>query len=132
VSSENLETVRQQFRYWNAGDLDSMMTPYAEDAVLQTDPRFPEGGTFEGRGAIRRFFEGLRQGWSAVRGIPTDFREGADRVLVAAEWRATGEASGIETGSDWSVLYILQSGCIVSVCFFYDREQALAAAGLIE
>ena len=132
VSSHNLETVRQQFQHWNRGDLDSMIAPYAEDAVLQTDPRFPEGGTFEGRGAIRRFFEGLREGWSAVSGIPTDFREGADRVLVAAEWRATGEVSGIQTGSDWSVLYVLHSGRIVSVRFFYDRGEALAASGLAE
>lgn len=105
------------------------MAPYVEDAVLQTDPRFPEGGTFEGCAAISRFFEGLREGWSAVAGIPTDFREGADRVLVAAEWRATGEASGIETGSDWSVLYVLCDGHVVSVRFFDDRKEALSVAG---
>ena len=132
MSQKNVEIVGQQFHHWNAGDLDSMMAPYAEDAVLQTDPRFPEGGTFEGRSAIHQFFEGLREGWSAVAGVPTDFRVDADRVLVAAEWRGTGELSGIEAGSDWSVLFTLLDGWIVGVRFFFDRREALRAAGLAE
>jgi ketosteroid isomerase-like protein len=129
VSSRNLETLRQQFDHWNNGDLDSMLAPYARTLYSRRTPAF-RGGTFEGRGAIRRFFEGLQEGRSAVSGIPTDFRQGAGRVLVAAEWRATGEVTGIQTGSDWSVLYVLREVRINRVRFFYERGEALAAAGL--
>jgi len=43
-----------------------------------------------------------------------------------------GEVSGTQAGGDWSVLYILRSGCIVSMRFFYDRREALASAGFTD
>jgi hypothetical protein len=53
-------------------------------------------------------------------------------VLVTAQGQGTGELSGIETGSDWNVLYTLRSGRIVDVRFFFERGAALDAAGFIE
>jgi hypothetical protein len=70
------------------------MDLFTDDAVVQTDPTFPEGGTLVGHEPIRRFHEGLREGWhggGAV--IATDVRTAGDRVFASVDWTATGEAS---------------------------------------
>ena len=47
-------------------------------------------------------------------------------------WHATGERSGIDVSSDWFGLWTFRDGRIARLRFFYDRAEALEAAGLPE
>jgi ketosteroid isomerase-like protein len=132
MSQENEEIVREQFRAFSAGDTGAMKRQMAPDAVLETDPRFPEGGTFKGVDEVERFFLGLHDGWRDSRAFARDFQATGDRVLVTGVWQATGEASGIEVTSDWSVLWSFREGKIIGIRFFFDRAEALEAAGLAD
>jgi ketosteroid isomerase-like protein len=53
-------------------------------------------------------------------------------VLAWWEWHAKGERSGIDVSSDWFALWTLRNGRIARLRFFYDRAEALEAAGLRE
>ena len=63
MSQENVELVRHALAVYNAGDADAFVELFTDDCEMETDPRFPEGGTFSGRESIRRFIAGLHQGW---------------------------------------------------------------------
>jgi uncharacterized protein (TIGR02246 family) len=129
--TDNIELIRRVFAVFSAGDTDAFMDLFTDDAVVQTDPTFPEGGTLVGHEPIRRFHEGLREGWyggGAV--IATDVRTAGDRVFASVDWTATGEASRIETSSRWHIVASVRDGKIARWRYFADRAEALDAAGL--
>jgi len=133
MSEENVEIVRRFFAAFTAGDMDAFMALFADDAVVETDPSFPEGGTLVGPEAIRRFHEGLREGWrGGGEVVAKDVRTARDRVFASFDWTAIGEASGIQTSSQWYLVFWLSDGKIARFRYFRSRAEALEAAGLSE
>ena len=131
MADDYIELVRRADELFNSGELDAFADLFTDDGEVETDPRFPEGGTFSGREAVRRFFAGLHEGWQA--GSATTIKEArrvGDSVLVRFDWHATGELSGVEMSSDWYSLWTLRDGRIARVRYFYERDEALAVAGL--
>jgi ketosteroid isomerase-like protein len=133
VEQARIERIRRETEYFNAGDLDSFLGGLADDAELFPDPSFPEGGPFKGRDEIRGFYSGLREGWdSGTTVILREVKAAGEKVLFAFEWRAVGEASGIETSSDWYCVNTYRGDEVVRVDFFSDRDAAINAAGLMQ
>jgi ketosteroid isomerase-like protein len=132
-ADDNIELVRHALAVYNTGDVDAFVDLFTDDGEVETDPRFPEGGTFSGRESIRRFIAGLHQGWQGGSAVTLKETRGeGDSVLAGWEWHAKGERSGIEVSSDWFGLWTLRDGRIARLRFFYDRAEALEAAGLRE
>src|SRR6266516_3028176 len=129
MSQENVEIVRRFFAAFTAGDMDTFMVLFADDPVVQTDPSFPEGGTLVGPEVIRRFHEGLHEGWrGGGEVVAKDVRTAGDRVFASVDWTAIGESSGIETSSRWHLVFWLPDGKIARLRYFRDRAEALEAA----
>jgi ketosteroid isomerase-like protein len=133
MSEENVVLVRHALDAYNSGDVDAFVDLFTDDGEVETDPRFPEGGTFSGRESIRRFIAGLHQGWEGGSAVTVkEMRPAGDSVLAFWEWHATGERSGIEVSSDWFGLFRVRDDRIARLRFFHDRDEALEAAGLRE
>jgi uncharacterized protein len=133
MSQENVEIVRRAYDVYNSGDVDAFVDLFTDDGEVETDPRFPEGGTFSGRESVRRFIAGLHQGWQGGSAATVkEMRRAGDSVLAKHEWHATGQRSGIDVSSDWFALWTLRDRRIARLRFFYDRAEALEAAGLRE
>jgi ketosteroid isomerase-like protein len=133
MSQENVEVVRRSIELWNDGQVEASIDLSADDAELQTDPRFIEGGAFRGRDELLRWSQGLRDGWVGGGSvITTEFIEVGDRVVVTGEWRGTGETSGIEASLPVTVVFTVHGGKIQRTQYFLDHEEALKAVGLQE
>jgi ketosteroid isomerase-like protein len=133
VADDNIELVRHALDLYNTGDVDAFVDLFTDDGEVETDPRFPERGTFSGRESVRRFIAGLHQGWQGGSAVTVkEMRRAGDSVLAEWEWHATGERSGLDVSSDWFALWTLRDGRIARLRFFYDRAEALEAAGLRE
>ena len=130
MSSENIELVRQWFEAWNRGE--PVLDAFAADAELLTAAGVMEGGPFTGPDQIRRFFDGVREGWKPGSDVLVvrEIEEAGDRVLASFEWRAIGNASGIEVSSNWTMVSIFRGDQIVRLQFFGDRNAAITASGL--
>jgi ketosteroid isomerase-like protein len=50
-----------------------------------------------------------------------------DKVITSLEWRAVGNASGLEVSSEWTTVHTIPDGQIVRLQFFYDRDAAMEA-----
>jgi uncharacterized protein (TIGR02246 family) len=129
--TDNAELVHRVFTAFTAGDMNTFMDLFTDDAVVQTDPSFPEGGTLVGQEPIRRFHEGLQEGWhGGGEVIATDVRTAGDRVLATCDWTGTGEASGIQASSQWHIVVWVRNGQVARWQYFRERADALDAAGL--
>jgi ketosteroid isomerase-like protein len=133
MADEAMDVTHSWFDAWNRGDLDAFIDLYAADAEMTPPPSWVETGTFKGRPAIRRFFEGLKESWegqdeAVLREL---FRAGAS-VVSRMDWQVRGRVSGIETQIGVTNVNTIQCGKIVRQRHYLDHDEALKALGLAE
>ena len=90
------------------------------------------GGVYEGPDDIRRFFDDIADTAPDFRlGLDRVETIGDDKVLAFLHVTASGRTSGIPTPAETTNLYEFVDGKISRIQIFFDRQEALKAAGLI-
>jgi ketosteroid isomerase-like protein len=127
----NVEIVRDQYAATNERDFERVMSHYADDVELVVPPNlFLAGGMFTGKQAVG----GWLGDWlsSFDRDARFDIREirelGGEAILVVADHRARGRASGAEVRGTIIWLYRVRAGKIARIEGFESRDEALEAA----
>jgi ketosteroid isomerase-like protein len=130
MSEENVEIVRKGFEYWNRGDFEAFMDFSDDDQVIRTAEGWPERVIY-GREAVRSFYEAISEtvGHDSVIDEPID---AGDSVVVRVRTHMTGEHSGVEGYMEYSLVLTFRKGKAVMAEYFWDHQEALAAAGLSE
>jgi ketosteroid isomerase-like protein len=133
MSAESLETVRRMYERREAGDMyvGEYIHPDIEFARFGSEaPDF----TGEWRGS-----EGLKQATVEYLNVWEDYRfevermiDLGDRVLVLERQTARGKRSGATISQDVGALLTLRDGLIVRWEYYWERADALEAAGLSE
>ena len=132
MSQENVEVVKRAVAAINQRDIDGYLACCTEDVRLVT-PVADVAGAYDGPNGIRRFFTDITDASPDFKiGIESLEAVGPDRVLGFMSITGTGRASGIPIESPTGNLYDLANGKIKRIRIFFDREQALEAAGLPE
>jgi uncharacterized protein len=132
MSQQNVEIVRSVYEAWNAKDMTALRELYHPDVVIHHVEGWPEPGPSVGREAVFREFEQLRDAWGRDTLEPvSDFIEGADSVVVRDVWHGTG-GHGPDAEMEFTRVFNLRDGKIVSIQIFWDHAEALQAAGLRE
>jgi len=125
----NIEVIQELTRLWNAGDTDALLQLYAEDAVTQTGPHWPEQATSRGRDEIRAGMEEWQAMWETTRVVVDSLdEEGDDKVVATGAWHIRGRASGIEGEMPLFILFTIREGQVARLEWFEDRDSAVAAA----
>ncbi len=132
MSEENVEIVRRAVAAINERDIDGYLACCTGDVQLTT-PVAEIGGAYDGPDGIRRFFTDIGD-TSPDFTITIERLEpvGKDRVLALMRVTGTGRASDIPIQTPTGNVYDLANGKIKRIRIFFDREQALEAAGLRE
>jgi hypothetical protein len=139
MSQENVEVVERVVEAINRRDIEGYLGCCTEDIQLIT-PTAEVGGTYDGPDGIRRFFADVADAGPDFKlAIERLQAVGADRVLAFTRMTVTGRASGIPAGweagnvdVELGTVYDFVDGKIKRTCVFFDRDQALEAAGLRE
>ena len=130
MSEKNVEVVRKAYELWNRGDLDAFMGLIDEEVVIRAAEGWPEP-VFYGKDSARTFFEGLVE--SIGHNSVIEEVTGAGQVVVIrVRTSVTGGQSGIETEIRSSQVITLRKGRAVLLEYFWDHQEALEAAGLLE
>jgi ketosteroid isomerase-like protein len=125
----NFEVIQELSRRWNAGDTEGVLEMYAEDAVTQTGPHWPEQATHEGRDAIRASMEEWQSMWETTKvAIDSLDEEGDDKVVVTGAWHMRGRVSGIDGEMPIFIVFTVRDGQVARLEWFSDRDSAVAAA----
>ena len=101
MTRPDLDVVLDQFAATNERDFPRAMSHYAEDVVLVVDPAaFLEGGTFEGRDAVGRWFADWFGTFEpGYRFEIEEVRELNGLVYLDAIHRGRGRTSGAEVSA---------------------------------
>jgi uncharacterized protein len=133
MSQENVEIVRMAYDAFERGDLDAVSQLQAPTIEWQTSVEDPDAATHRGRAAVRRYIEGYMETFPRLRADLEECVEaGGDRVLATVRYTGRARASGMDM--DWRqwLIYTIEDGMIVRSAEYFDRDQALGAAGLSE
>ena len=90
-----------------------------------------DSGT-RGREERIRFEKRWRGEWGEFRYVPDELVDLGERVLILGRLEGSGAGSGALVDSEWAVLFTIPTGQIVRERVFFDREEAIEAAGLSE
>jgi ketosteroid isomerase-like protein len=127
-AKENLAVARLAVERWNAHDFDGVLKLYAEDAVMQSGPDWPEQAAPRGRDAIRRNMEEWRDVWESSVMEVESIEGFGERIVAAGSWNTRGRASGLDGTMPFVLLLTIRDGKISSLEWFADRDSAVAAA----
>jgi len=118
----------------NRGDFESSFVLYDPGIEFITPPRLVGLGldpVYRGRAGRIEFQQRWMHEWGVMRFEPEEVLDLGDRVLFLGSVHGSGLSSGAGFDSDnWAVLYDVSAGRIVREQPFFDRREALEAAGL--
>jgi ketosteroid isomerase-like protein len=134
MSEENLEIVRRLYASWERGDLN---TPEFFDAEVEHARIGSELPGIDGS------WQGLEEFGTAIAGYVDALADlhieaerivdlGGDRVLVLSRQTARGKTSGLHFEHELGDLFTFRDGKVLRYHSYWDRGEALEAAGLRE
>ena len=132
MSQENVETVRQALDSWDRRDRATWLALHDPDSEVIPSRHWPEPGAVRGREPAWEFYvNSLGEAFERLAVEDAELVDaGADKVLVHHPLASRGRASGARfEASVWAVV-TFREGRIVREEWFFDRAEALEAAGL--
>ncbi|HEV2923048.1 MAG TPA: nuclear transport factor 2 family protein [Solirubrobacteraceae bacterium] len=122
-----VELTRRQFEAVNRRDLDTLMTPFAPDAVYDTSPSGM--GVYEGHAAIRAFLKGYWDCFEELRFELVEARDlgnGVTFLVNRQVARPVGSTEEIGTRE----AHVIESvdGMVVRLTVYNDIDEGRAAA----
>jgi ketosteroid isomerase-like protein len=132
MSRENVEIIRDAYERWNRGDFGwaTRMAPefeYDAGAAL-----VGLSGGYRGLEGFMRFLEQFWGQFDEPHAEPQEFIEAGDSVLAVITFQGRGKQSGVEVNMEVFQLWTFRKGKVVRGQGFFDRPEALEAAGLSE
>jgi ketosteroid isomerase-like protein len=137
MSQENVELVRRVFATAaehetpaaRAAAARAFLHPEAEWYPQREDPdSTPRKGLDEILDYLEQWFEA----WDEFRMEPESLIDAGDKVVACAHETGRGRGSGAEWGRESFYVITVRDGLILRAEGFYDRHEALEAAGLSE
>ncbi len=132
MSRENVEIVRRAFAEFERGNfwIPEVFDPSIR--VVWLDPI--AGGATEtvGLDEMARTVKEWLESFEHITTVAERLIEAGDQVVIIAEWRARGRASGVFTTWRYGAVWTLRDEQVTSIVSYTDPAEALEAAGLSE
>jgi ketosteroid isomerase-like protein len=131
MSQENVETARRFYIAWN-NDREPALAFFADDVVWTPAREDPDPAPHRGREGVRTFWAQWEELFDNIRIDAEELIEVGHRVVSRLHVTGSGKGSGIDVDQRVYQVVDFRNGSIWRVDEFYDREEALEAAGLSE
>jgi len=134
MSQENIGIVREAVEAFNDSGFGSerSLSFFDESVVFEEPPEQPAPRVARGRESAAEMFGQFDEAWEEHRSEPEEIRVIDDeRVLMLSIEHFRGR-DGIEIDQSCGTIFTLRSGRIVRMQSFWERGNALEAAGLSE
>jgi ketosteroid isomerase-like protein len=130
MSQENVEIIRRLLEAFNEGGAEKALSFFDAGAVFEEPPEQPGSTVAQGRDEASRAFVKFDETWEEHRSEPEDFRViDDDRVLVFTVEHFRGR-DGLEITQPGGHIFTLRDGKVVRLQAFWERENAVKAAGI--
>jgi ketosteroid isomerase-like protein len=139
MSQENVEVARRIAEAFEAGvERGDFAAPWetgavAEDCEFIPAPEYAEQGSYQGRGGFSEFMLSWTEDFEnySVR-LERLIDAGEERVVGFFTQSATGKGSGAPVEQEYATVYDFKDGQLIRLRIYFDRDEALEAAGLSE
>jgi ketosteroid isomerase-like protein len=132
MSQENAELIRRVVEIYNDHGFGATLGHFDDAAVFEEPPEQPGSTVAEGRDEVGRVFTQFDAAWEEHRSEPEEIRViDSKRVLLLSVDHFRGR-DGIEIVQPSGTVFTISGGRIVRMQAFWERENALEAAGLRE
>lgn len=131
MSQENLEVVRRAHAQFERGNF---WIPEIFDPNIRIVWLPVAGGVEESVGldGMARAMKEWMQSWEQVTNVAERISDAGDQVVIIAEWRGRGKASGVFTKWRYGSVWTLSDGKVTEIISYTDPAAALEAVGLSE
>jgi uncharacterized protein len=131
VGSENVELLRTLYRRWERGELVTVDAFDPEVEFVRIGSDYPGlAGEWRGLDEMWVAIVDWLRSWEHLRVEAERFYDLDDRVLVLSRETARGKHSGVLMDHEIGDLFTLRDGKIVRWENYWERAEALRAAGL--
>ena len=119
---------------YNRRDFEALLPLYHRDVEVHSPKEWVRLGDFDplyhGHEGLLRFYRQWADAWADNWAKPQELIDLGDRLVLLGEIGTRGEASGIEVGRRYAMLWHLRGGKVVREQVFNDPAEALEAVGL--
>ena len=134
MSDENIELLRGLYKRWAKRDyaVRDVFDPQVVFTRIMPDvPGGPGGaGVWHGIDEMWQAIVDWFRHWENLEVVPEKFIDAGDRVLVLTRQSARGKLSGVPVETKIAELFTFRAGRIVRWEIYWDRAEAMRAAGL--
>ncbi len=133
MSDFAVEFARRGYEAFNERGVDAILDYLEPDIEWVNLAPGALSGTYRGHDGVRKFFQELYQDWEGVQLSPEEFIAVDDRyVLVLLRVWARGKVSGVSGDAPVAMLWTIGRTGAAQVRIYYNRREALEAAGIKE
>jgi ketosteroid isomerase-like protein len=133
MSEENVEVVREMYERREGGDMRVGEFVDPEIEFVRIGSELPDfAGEWHGTAGLRQATAEYLNVWDDYRFEVERVIDLGDRVLVLERHTARGKRSGASISQQVGTLFTLRDGLIVRWEYYWERAEALEAAGISE
>jgi ketosteroid isomerase-like protein len=133
VSQENVEIVCGSYEALNRRDFDAWLDFFHADVEVHDLPTVPDAPVIRGRDELRSWIEAQSEVWTDDSYYELgDFTTSGDFLIVAVRAHAWGRGSGAPAHFSFFQVIEMRDGKVQRAWAYFDKADALEAAGLTE
>lgn len=127
---DNLKFVLDAYARFNAGDRVANLDYWHEDAEYHAAREDPDSAIHRGIEAVRRQFRSWVDAYPDLQVEPVEARANGDMVFLWVRFTGHGAASGAPMEMELAHVITIRDGRVARTTEYFDRNEALEAAGL--
>ena len=132
MSQADIDDIRARYEAVSRGDRAAMCRDVHPGFALKTPDRVPNAGTYLGEQEANRFMLDFWEPFEEVTVEPQEFIERGDQIVVTLLVRNRYKGSSAFVEIQVASIWTMRDGKPIRCEMFPEREQAFAAAGVIE
>ena len=132
MSQENVEIILRHFEFWNEGhDPEALASRFWHEEVEWIEPPDSlDAGVYRGRSAAVGYMKGWTEHMGEIPVTVDQLLPAGDEVVASVRLQLRGTVSGVALDNPIYYVVRIRDGRIDRIRPFYERGQALEAAGL--
>ncbi len=127
-AEQNRETIREAYRLFFAGDLDTMVTLLSPEIEVLQAAGLPYGGTYKGIDGFKEQVARILAFWEALSFDVSQLLASEDLVVAYGEWRGTVKVTGKTVRFPMTEVWHLDQGKVVRILPIYSDTAAVRDA----
>ena len=132
MSQENVKFVLDGYARFNAGEKVPELWFFTPDAEFHAAREDPDSAVHRGLEAVRAQYARWVDAYPDLTVDPVEAKDAGDSVFLWVQFSGHGEGSGAPVEMELAHVLTMRNGKVARIAEYFERAEALEAAGLRE